>query len=100
MIRGTTPTHCFTLPFDGITVKKYNIVYSQNGVTVLKKREGDCTLENNTITLRLTQEETMLFDSEKEISIQLHMLTAGGDALVSNIHTDKAEDCLDNEVLV
>ena len=98
MIRGTTPTHTFALPFDTSAVKSAKVIYVQSDAVVLEKTS--CTMDGNTLSVRLTQEETLKFDCKKNVEIQLRILTEANDALTSDIITIDVARCLDEEVLV
>lgn len=99
MIRATTPTHTFTLPFDYNTfVKKIVITYSQNGEIVLNKTEKDIVVNGNAISVKLTQEDTVKFVADS-VKIQLRVLTLGEDVLVSQIFNETVRDVLNDEVL-
>lgn len=100
MVKGTTPTHYFTLPFDTSLLENARIVYSQYEKVVLKKELLDCECDGNVLSCRLTQEETFLFVHPRSIQIQLRALTTSGDVINSYIETVTCEQCLDNEVLV
>lgn len=99
MIRGTTPTHTFNIPFDTSMVKEVKILYAQDDVKVLEKNTEDCTLSGQSISVTLTQEDTFLFDCKKAVEIQIRVLTAGGNALASVPEKVGVSKCLDNEVL-
>lgn len=99
MIRGTTPTHTFTLPFGVETVAKVRILYAQHDEVLVTKTEEDCTMTGQTIQVRLTQEETLALDSSTVVAIQLRVLTTGGEALASDIMRVLPGDCLENEVM-
>ena len=99
MIKGTTPKHTFTLPFDTSIISKCKVVYGQGGVELFSKRTEDCVLDGNTISTVLTQEETLTFDYHKGVEIQLRVLTHSGEALASVTTTIGIAKCLDNEVL-
>ena len=99
MIRGTTPTHTFTLPFGADVIKSVRIVYAQDGDVKITKTGDDVTGEENTITTRLTQEDTLALDCTKTVEIQVRILTLGGDALSSDIIRTNVNRCLENEVL-
>lgn len=99
MIRGTTPTHIFELPFDTSELTEIRIIYAQNDTMVLKKTEEDCTLVGSIIKVRLTQEETMRFVHCDMVQIQLHVLTVTDDSLVSYVHKVPAYQLLNDEVL-
>jgi hypothetical protein len=98
MIRGTTPTHIFNLPFDTALIDKIKITYAQNGVVVLTKEKADCKIDGNAVTVRLTQEDTLKFDASR-VQIQVRVLTTGGDALASVIVTKPCEEVLEEGVL-
>ena len=99
MIRGTTPKHMFTLPFDMSTVKELHILYAQGDNLVLKKTLSDCTADGCTVSVILTQQETMLFSEDKRVEIQIRVLTTAGQALASRIREESVYDVLDDEVL-
>ena len=75
MIRGSTPTHVFRLPISTELIKALRITYVQKQKTVLEKTEQDVTMDGTTISLRLTQEETLAFNAECRVKIQLKVLT-------------------------
>lgn len=99
MFRGTTPTHTFKLPFSTSLLQKVLVTYKQDENIVLEKTEADCTFENNSIKLKLTQEETLAF-SAKRVKIQLKLLTTDGTVMASDIKKKFAKDCLNNEVFI
>ena len=70
MRRGTTPLHKFYIDADLSDVEVLYITYSQNGDVVLEKslEDGDVVLdaEKKMITTRLTQAETLLFESDDD----------------------------------
>ena len=98
MRRGTTPIHTFTLPFDVDVVSDARIIYTQDGSIVLKKEVSDCSIEGNTVSLKLTREDTWKFDCRKLVTIQLEVWTPGGDVLVSDEIIKRVEECFDDEV--
>lgn len=99
MIRGTTPTHTFTLPFDASFIKCVKVIYAQNDKVIFSKETTDCTLSGNTVTTKLTQADTLAFDCHYAVQIQVRALTLGDDALASDIYTVSVGKCLDGEVL-
>lgn len=99
MIRGTTPTHTFNIPFDTSAVNEVKIIYAQDDEVVLEKRTEDCALEGQTISVTLTQDDTFRFDCKKAVEIQVRVLTAGGNALTSVPVKVGVSKCLDDEVL-
>lgn len=98
MIRGTTPTHIFTLPFDTSPINKIRVLYSQKSNVLLTKDETECVAESNSIKTTLTQEETFLFDAKIPVEIQLRILTKDGNALASVVTTVGVSRLLETEV--
>lgn len=76
MIRGTTPTHDFDVPFDTNTIDELEIAYSQGKDVVLIKTKDECELNGNNISVQLTQDETLRF-KEGFTTIQLRVLREG-----------------------
>lgn len=99
MIRGTTATHVFKLPFSVDFIKTLKIVYGQNDKEIFHKKTESCILSGNVATVRLTQRDTFKFNDEQKVQVQVRCLTKNDDALVSDIKITMARPCLDNEVL-
>lgn len=99
MIRGTTPTHVFTIPFDTALIKELKVVYAQDDIPLVFKKKTDCVFNERQIILSLTQEDTFLFDSEKPVELQLRVLTNDNKALNSKVKKISVGKCLDSEVL-
>lgn len=99
MIRGTTPTHIFNIPFDTSLVDEVKITYAQDDEIVLIKGTSDCVLDTNTIKVTLSQEDTFLFDHKKNVQVQVRLLTKSGEAFASIVENVGVSKCLDNEVL-
>lgn len=83
MIQGTTPTHKFHLPFNADNIKKVRISYEQNGKIVLTKEMKDCEQDGECLMTTLTQEETLKFDANVNVRIQLHVLNGNDNAIAS-----------------
>ena len=94
MIRGTTPTLEFTLPFKVDTLAEVYITLAQNGETVVEKRMTDCECDGNCLSVKLTQEETLMLECRYSTEIQIRAKTLVGEALASNIIT-----CLTDRIL-
>ena len=99
MIKGTTPTHTFTLPFDTSMVEKVRIIYAQGENVVLVKETKDCNLDGMEVRTTLTQQDTFNFDDCDCVQVQIRVLTKGGDALASVIKRVGVSQVLDDEVL-
>lgn len=99
MFRGSTPTHTFHLPVDTSTLKMIRITYKQLSRTVLEKTEADVEKDGATVTLTLTQEETLKFHNSGPVLVQLKVLTDLDTVLHSPIFQVSAEEALNTEVL-
>ena len=99
MIRGTTPTHVFKLPFDTGIIKTLRIIYAQDGKVKMTKTETDCTLDGENVTTKLSQEETLKFRSGTPVEIQMRVLSKGEDAMASKIVRVRVEEVLSDEVI-
>ncbi len=97
--RGATPQHTFTLPFDNSFVKSLRIIYTQNNEKVIVKDKADCTFNGKTVSVRLTQRETLRL-KVGEVEIQIRLLTTAGDSIPSLVEKDRVVDSLSEEVLV
>lgn len=97
MPRGTTPTHVFELPVHASVVQNIRLIYQQHGKTLLRKEAADCKLEGFTVSIRLTQEETFLFDHNELYRVQMRVLTTEGDVYKSNVKIVMVSECLDDE---
>lgn len=100
MIRGTTPTHTFNIPFDTNLLSEVRVIYAQSDKVLFTKNNDDCTMNGNSISVTLTQHDTFKFDASKEVQIQLRVLTAAGEVLSSGVEIVGIAKCLDDEVLV
>ena len=99
MIRGTTPTHTFTLPIETSTIKEALVTYAQKENVLFEKSTEDCTMSENKITVVLTQEETFKFDCKSSAQVQLRVLTTEGKAMASDVLIVPVETCLSKVVL-
>ena len=94
MIKGTTPTLEFELPFEISLVKNAYVTLSQKGVVVINKKYGECSCTGNILSVKLTQEDTIRLTDNDIVEIQLRVLTTSDDALASEIWTTTAERIL------
>ena len=85
MIRGTTPTLKFIIPFDTSLLADAYVTLSQNGEIVIEKQLNDCSVDKRKLSVRLTQEETLKLQCDCNTEIQLRAKTLEGEALASEI---------------
>ena len=84
MRRGTNPVLTFELP-EAITISALYITFQQNRQTVLEKDLTNVTYEqeSGTITLPLSQEETLLFSELEPVWVQIRLRDNLGNAVAS-----------------
>ena len=78
VIRGTTPTHEFELPYPLAMVDDIRVVYGQNKKAIFTKSKEDCKLTEGQISVSLIQEETFLFSPHKKLEIELRIKLTNG----------------------
>lgn len=99
MRRGTTPTHKFTLPFEVGACSKIRVIYAQGDIVKIVKKECDVETSGNTISVTLTQADTLRLKCTLKTEIQVRVLTHNGESLASDIITVDTDRCLSDEVL-
>lgn len=100
MIRGSTPTHIFTIPKElSDIISSLKVSYKQGSKIVLRKEKDDFTITGNVAETRLTSEETLMFSDSQPVKVQMQILTLGGDLLPSRVFTVDIGELLDDEVL-
>lgn len=77
-IRGTTPTITFNLPFDTSIIHNCEVYFAQNDELLVTKGIEDCTLSGNTLVVPLTQSDTLAFDDEEKLQMQLRFVLNDG----------------------
>lgn len=78
MIKGTTPTLQFNLPFETSIIKAAEIVlrYVDNAKTVIIERSlKDCNVGDRSISATLTQEETLALPAPTTAKVQIRVKT-------------------------
>lgn len=99
MIRGTTPTLTFKLPFDTELLAEVWVTLSQVGKIVLNKDLKQLQRTGDTLTLTLTQEETLKLTHGVATEIQVRARTIDGNALASQIIAVPTEEILKDGVI-
>lgn len=101
MRRGTTPINTFTVPLD-LSQATVFISYEQNNHVVVEKTGEDLVFgtdgESYTITVNLTQEDTLSF-VPGEVLIQIRYVFPTGDADASNIIRTTAKRIIKDGVI-
>ena len=92
MRRGTTPTLKFSLfnkdgtIFDTSLVEDIRVTFAQKDVPIIEKAIEDCEIVENTVSVTLTQEETLLFDYHTWVEIQLKVKGSGATISHDTLH--------------
>ena len=102
MIKGTTPTLHFILPFESSLIKSAEIVVeyvdANKAVQIVKVTE-DCELGEMSISAVLTQEETLRLPAPAIASVQLRVLTKDDKALATEIQKVSVKRLLKEDVI-
>lgn len=99
MIKGTTPTHHFELPFEASRVAAARVIYKQGNIEVLRKETEDFKKDGNRISVTFSQDETFLFDSRISVKCQLRVRDISDKVMNTKPMIISIEECLDCEVL-
>lgn len=98
-IRGTTPTIVFNLPFSADTVSNCEVYFSQADNLIVTKTYEDCVLEGTTLSVTLSQADTLLFDEEEKLEMQIRFVFTTGAVDATNIIKSKVGKILkDGEI--
>lgn len=99
MIRGTTPTLEFVIPFETKFLATAYITLAQNDKVVLEKELTECNCGERVLSVRLKQEETLKLQCDCKTEIQLRAKTVEGDGLASDIFVVDTERILKDGVI-
>jgi hypothetical protein len=103
MIRGTTPTLEFELPFSVSDLSEMYISLAQKiaGVcsVIVDIDMARCTCAGNVVSVKLTQEETLKLSAGRDTEIQIRAKTVTGDAIASDIITVPTDRILKDGVI-
>lgn len=100
MRRGTTPINVFTTDVDLTDASVIFLTYQQFGKTVIEIEKGDrLEVEEDQISVRLTQSETLMLDPTAEVRVQIRAGFDDGSRIASNIMRLGVQDILkDGEI--
>ena len=99
MRRGTTPTHTFTTDIDLTDAEAIYITYKQNDKTVIEKEKTDLTITEDSLTVKLTQNETLAFVLDVPVRMQIRARFADGTAVASQVMSTRADVILKEGVI-
>lgn len=105
MRRGTTPIHTFkpkTKEGEAIDLTSAQVVYmtyKQGGEIIVEKTKGDMEITEDTITINLTQEDTLAFSTVGDVEIECRARYADQQAIASCIIKTSARKILKEGVI-
>lgn len=87
MRRGTTPTLTFTTPYEAAIIQSGYLTFNQRGTKVLDIPLDDpsVTIEDEAISIELTQEQTLAFTTAAPAQAQIRAMLTSNKAVASNI---------------
>lgn len=98
--RGTTPNCKFKFSIDPSQITKCNIIFSQNNNVIFIKTLEDCVVdsENLSISVKLTQEETLMFTTKFSMQIQIRIKLTNGTVASSNLLVSNIRPLLEESI--
>lgn len=102
MIKGTTPSLVFNLPFETSIIKAVEMAIKYvDGIkkVLIVKTLEDCELGERSIGARLTQEETLQFPAPASVLVQLRVKTNDDTILATEPYTVKVKKLLTEDVI-
>lgn len=104
MYRATTPTHTYKLPIQTSDCKIIKVIYKQGETKIIKyymdNIEADgMTLDGDKVIIKLTQEETLMFNAKEPVRAQIRVLTNDDDAFASRRFRIAVNETQDEEIL-
>lgn len=97
---GTTPTHVFNVDVDLREASEIWISYVQNRNLVLNKMLSDgIEVEEEKLTVTLTQEDTLRFRDSSPVKIQIRARFPDGSAIKSTVINTTSDECLKRGVI-
>lgn len=98
-IRGTTPTVTFNLPFNVNTIQNLEVYFSQNDELLVTKGYNDCVLSGNTLSVTLKQRDTLQFNDEEKLQMQIRFRFTDDSVDATKVIKGKVEELLSDNVI-
>lgn len=96
--RGATPVNRFTVNVDLREATVY-VTYDQRGRTVIEKTGSDLIIAERSVSVPLSQKDTLALKSGDDVDIQIRYVLPDGMADVSNVLTASVERVLKDGVI-
>lgn len=97
--KGCTCENAFSLPYDQSEIAALVITYQQKGVTKVEKTIDDCTFTAGKVHVSLSQEDTLKFDDDAIIRIQIRIRLNNGIVTKSQIVETYTDNVLKDGVI-
>lgn len=97
--KGCTCDHSFTIPYAQGDIVAIVITYQQKGITKVEKTIDDCTFEDGKVQVHLSQEDTLKFEDDAIIKMQIRIRLNSGLVTKSGIVETYTDNALNNEVI-
>ncbi len=99
IVKGCPQRHYFDFPYVGDDVVAIFITYQQNGMTKLEKELDDCTFEDGKVHVNLTQEDTLKFEDDEIVRMQIRVRLKDGFATKSDVVETYTDNILKGGVI-
>lgn len=84
MFRGTTPKFTFRLPIETDTITALCVSFRQVGNQSIEKTLDDCVLDGNTLTVALTEEETLSLRASMARPLEIQLRVGVGETRMAS----------------
>lgn len=99
MYRGTTPVLNFKFPFNIDTLQDVYVTFEQKCGVNYDKTLEDSQVQGDTLTITLSQQDTLRLKHDRPLMIQIRAKTPDGTALASHIITVDVKEILKEGVI-
>lgn len=97
--RGCTCENFFSIPYEQDEIAAIFITYQQRGITKVEKTIDDCTFTAGKVRVSLSQEDTLKFDDDAIIRIQIRIRLNNGIVTKSQIVETYTDNVLKDGVI-
>lgn len=97
--KGCTVKNAFSIPYKEDEIDVLYITYQQQGDTVLEKELSDCAFGEGFVSVDLSQEDTLAFQSNQSVQIQIRAKLKNGIATKSKVIKTMTDNILKDGVI-
>lgn len=99
MKQGSTPTYTFTTPVDASNITAYSVIFEQESAETSLEITSGGTLSGASLSVTLTQAQTLAFAAADDVLIEVIFLTSGGVCYRSAIIRERVYKTLKPEAI-